>query len=408
MGKRKIGIGMVGYKFMGKTHSHAYRDLPFYFDLEVDPVMQAIAGRDEAGVSAAAAKFGWASYETDWRRLLERDDIDVIDIGAPNNQHAEIAIAAAQAGKHILCEKPLAMNSREARQMLEAARSAGVIHMICHNYRYVPAVKYMKQLISEGVLGEIYHMRAVYLQDWIMDPEFPLVWRLRKEICGSGTHGDLMAHSIDLARYLVGEITEVSGMMETFIKERPLGEMSGGLNAKVDSVQKGKVDVDDAVAFIGRFANGAVGVFEASRFAKGNRNGNRFEINGSKGSVRWDMENMNHFELYLEQDAPGQQGFRTISCTEGVHPFMEAYWPAGHIIGYEHTFINIANAFIQGVATGVNPQPSFEEGYRNQVVLDAVEQSAQTRQWVAIAQPGCGADEAAAGAEQTDGQEAAQ
>ncbi len=384
MGKRQIGIGMVGYKFMGKTHSHAYRDLPFYFDLDVEPVMRAIAGRDEAGVRTAASKYGWASYETDWRKLIERDDIDMIDIGTPNNTHAEIAIAAARAGKHIICEKPLAMTSEQAKQMLDAAQGAGVIHMICHNYRYVPAVRYIKQLISQGVLGQIYHIRAVYLQDWIMDPEFPLVWRLRKEVCGSGTHGDLMAHSIDLARYLVGEITEVSGVMETFVKERPLGEMSGGLNAKLDSAQRGQVDVDDAVAFLAKFDNGALGVFEASRFAKGNRNGNKFEINGSKGSVRWDMENMNHFELYLEDDQPGQQGFRTISCTEGVHPFMEAYWPAGHIIGYEHTFINIAHALMQGIATNTNPQPSFEDGYRNQLVLDAVEQSAQSRKWINV------------------------
>jgi len=386
---------MVGYKFMGKTHSHAYRDLPFYFDLDVEPVMRAIAGRDEAGVRSAASKYGWASYETDWRKLIERDDIDLIDIGTPNNTHAEIAIAAACAGKHIICEKPLAMTSEQAKQMLDAAQGAGVIHMICHNYRYVPAVRYIKQLISQGVLGQIYHIRAVYLQDWIMDPEFPLVWRLRKEVCGSGTHGDLMAHSIDLARYLVGEITEVSGVMETFIKERPLGEMSGGLNAKLDSAQRGQVDVDDAVAFLGKFDNGALGVFEASRFAKGNRNGNKFEINGSKGSVRWDMENMNHFELYLEDDQPGQQGFRTISCTEGVHPFMEAYWPAGHIIGYEHTFINTAHALMQGIATNTNPQPSFEDGYRNQLVLDAVEQSAQSRKWIKVQPSGSASDKAA-------------
>lgn len=384
MGKRRIGIGMVGYKFMGKMHSHAYRDLPFYFDLDAEPAMQAIVGRDEAGVREAASRMGWASYETDWRKLLDREDIDLIDIGAPNHMHAEIAIAAAKAGKHILCEKPLAMTSEQARQMRDAAQESGVIHMICHNYRYVPAVRYIKQLISQGALGQIYHMRAVYLQDWIMDPEFPLVWRLRKEVCGSGTHGDLMAHSIDLARYLVGEFAEVSGMMDTFIRERPLGEMSGGLNAKVASEQRGTVDVDDAVAFIGRFANGAMGVFEASRFAKGNRNGNRFEINGSKGSVRWDMQHMNEFELYLDSDGAGRQGFRTISCTEDNHPFMDAYWPAGHIIGYEHTFINLAYDLIQGIANGTNPTPSFEDGYRNQLVLDAVEQSAASRQWMKV------------------------
>lgn len=385
MAKKQVRIGMIGYKFMGKAHSHAYRDLPFYFDLDAEPVMQAIAGRDEDAVKAAAAKYGWASYETDWRRLIERDDIDLIDIGTPNNTHAEIAIAAAAAGKHILCEKPLAMSVEQAASMLEAAERAGIIHMICHNYRFAPAVQYARQLIAQGTLGHIYHMRATYLQDWIMNPAFPLVWRLRKEVCGSGTHGDLMAHSIDLARFLVGEIAEVSGMMETFIKQRPLGEMSGGLSAETEGDALGEVDVDDAVAFLARFANGALGVFEATRFGKGNRNGNRFEINGSKGSLRWDMENMNHLQLYLEDDAPGMQGFRTIQCTEAVHPYAGAYWPAGHIIGYEHTFINLLHDLMNGIARNTNPAPSFVDGYRNQLVLDAVERSAVSRQWVTVA-----------------------
>lgn len=364
--KRKIRIGMIGYKFMGKAHSHAYRDLPFYWDTEMEPVLQTIVGRDEANVKRAADQFGWLSYETDWRRLIERDDIDVIDIGTPNHMHAEIAIAAAQAGKHIICEKPLAMHQEQAFTMWKAAQKAGVIHMISHNYRFAPAVQYAKKLIEEGVIGKIYHVRAQYLQDWLMDAEFPLVWRLRKDICGSGTLGDLMAHSIDLARFLVGEIKEVSGMMETFIKKRPLeGEQT-----------MADVDVDDAVAALAKFENGAFGVFEASRFGKGNRNGNRFEINGSKGSLRWDMENMNTLQLYLDEDVFGMQGFRTIHCTESIHPYAGAYWPAGHGIGYEHTFINLMSAFMQGIATNCNPSPSFEDGYRNQVLLDAIAKSA--------------------------------
>ncbi|MBP1994618.1 Gfo/Idh/MocA family protein [Paenibacillus eucommiae] len=382
--KKKVRVGMIGYKFMGKAHSHAYRDLPFYFDLDVEPVMQAVVGRNEEGVKAAADKMGWASYETDWRKLIERDDIDVIDIGSPNNTHAEIAIAAAEAGKHIICEKPLSLNVEEAVRMRDAANKAGIVHMICHNYRFVPAIQYAKKLISEGRLGQIYHVRTRYLQDWIMDPQFPLVWRLRKDVCGSGTHGDLMAHSIDLARFLVGEFVEVSGMMETFIKKRPLGEMSGGLNAEISDTEYGEVDVDDAVAFMARFDNGAMGVFEASRFAKGNRNGNNFEINGSKGSIRWDMQDMNNLQLYLEEDEAGSQGFRTISCTEQEHPYAGAYWPAGHIIGYEHTFINILHAFMQGIAEGRSPAPNFDDGVRNQIVLEAVEQSANSRQWVKI------------------------
>ncbi|WP_256975923.1 Gfo/Idh/MocA family protein [Paenibacillus sp. MY03] len=382
--KKKLRVGMIGYKFMGKAHSHAYRDLPFYFDTKVEPVMQAIAGRNQEGVQEAAEKMGWASYETDWRRLIERDDIDLIDIVTPNNTHAEIVIAAANAGKHILCEKPLAMNVEEAGRMLEAVKKAGVVHMICHNYRFAPAVRYAKQLIDSGKLGHIYHFRARYLQDWIMDPNFPLVWRMRKDVCGSGTHGDLMAHSIDLARYLVGEISEVSGMMDTFIKKRPLGEMSGGLNAEIHGDQMGDVDVDDAVAFLGRFDNGAFGVFEATRFGKGNRNTNQFEINGSKGSVRWDMQSMNELELYLEDDEQGNQGFRTITCTEGIHPYAGAYWPAGHIIGYEHTFINLLHELTNGIAENRSPSPNFEDGYRNQLVLEAVETSSVNKSWVKI------------------------
>ncbi|MFC5651049.1 Gfo/Idh/MocA family protein [Paenibacillus solisilvae] len=383
--KKKVRIGMVGYKFMGKAHSHAYRDLPFFFDTDVEPVLQTLVGRDQNAVRLAAEKLGWLSYETDWRRLMERDDIDVIDIGTPNVSHAEIGIAAAKAGKHVLCEKPLAMNALQAKEMWKAAEQAGVIHMICHNYRFVPAVQWAKKLIQEGVLGDIYHFRAQYLQDWIMNPEFPLVWRMRKEVTGSGTLGDLMAHSIDLARFLVGEIREVSGLLETFIKTRPVGEMSGGLEAAAIGGSAAEVDVDDAAAALARFENGAVGVFEATRFAKGNRNGNCIEINGSKGSIRWAMGQMNTLELYLENDPLGIQGFRSITCTEGVHPYAGAYWPAGHPIGYEHTFINLMHEFMRGISgNGGNPSPSFEDGYRNQVVLEAIEQSATAGAKVAI------------------------
>lgn len=386
MSKKQIRVGMIGYKFMGKAHSHAYRDVSFYFDSDGVPVMQAICGRDEGAVKAAAQKLGWASYETDWRKLIERDDIDMIDIGAPNNAHAEIAIAAAQAGKHILCEKPLAMSVEEAKKMLEAVNKAGVIHMICHNYRFVPAVQYAKKLIDEGSLGKIYHIRANYLQDWIMDPNFPLVWRLKKEVCGSGALGDLAAHSLDLARFLVGEFKEVNGMMETFINERPIGEMSGGLSANVKGGVLGKVDVDDASIFMARFENGAVGVFEATRFAGGNRNGNRFEINGTKGSIRWDMEQMNTLQFYSADDQIGMQGFRSINCQEEVHPYAGAYWPPAHIIGYEHTFINLIVELMNSIANGKNPTPNFEDGLNNQTVLEAVQKSAQTGRWVSISE----------------------
>ncbi|HWO96541.1 MAG TPA: Gfo/Idh/MocA family oxidoreductase [Bacillus sp. (in: firmicutes)] len=384
---------MIGYKFMGKAHSHAYRDLPFFFDTEAVPVLQAIAGRNEEGVRKAAQRMGWASYETDWRRLIERKDIDLIDIGTPNNVHAEMAIAAAEAGKHIICEKPLAMTVEQAQKVLDAVQKAGVVHMISHNYRFSPAVQFAKKLISKGRLGKIYHIRATYLQDWIMDPQFPLVWRLEKEVCGSGAHGDLAAHIIDLARFLVGEFKEVVGMMETFIKERPIAGASEGLSASAADGETGKVDVDDASVFMARFENGAIGTFEATRFAGGNRNGNRFEINGEKGSIRWDLENMNNLEVYFVDDEPGLQGFRTINCTEPHHPFAGAYWPDGHIIGYEHTFTNMMTELMKGIAGGYSPSPNFEDGLRNQIVLEAVEKSVQSNQWVKIQDIGLVANE---------------
>jgi predicted dehydrogenase len=386
MGKnqQQIRVGMVGYSFMGKAHSLAYRNLPFYFDTDAVPVRQAVSGRNEERVKEAAEKMGWATYETDWRRLIERDDIDMIDIVTPNNTHAEIAIAAAEAGKHILCEKPLALTVEQSERMLEAVQKSGAVHMICHNYRYVPAVQYAKKLISEGRLGKIHHFRATYIQDWLLDPTFPLAWRMQKEVTGSGALGDIGAHSIDLSRFLVGEIKEVVGMMETFVKERPVGDMSGGLSAKAKTDQMGEVDVDDTTAFLARFENGALGVFEASRFAGGNRNGNRFEINGEKGSIRWDMENMNNLDLYFADDEPGQQGFRTVNCTEEHHPYAGAYWPAGHIIGYEHTFINLMVEMMNGIANRSNPTPNFVDGVKNQKVLHAIEKSVENRSWVQV------------------------
>lgn len=383
-GKKKVRIGMIGYKMMGKAHSHAYRDIPFYFDTEVVPVLQAISGRDEQGVRRAAEKMGWASVEMDWHHLVESDDIDVIDIVSPNNTHADIAIAAAKAGKHIICEKPLALSVEQAQQMLDAVNKAGVVHMVCHNYRFAPAVQYAKQLIQQGKLGRIYHVRATFLQDWLMDPGYPLVWRLRKDVSGSGTLGDLGSHIIDLARFLVGEFSEVVGMMETFIRERPLGDMDIHLQGKVESSEKGEVTVDDAASFLARFENGALGVFEVSRFSRGNRAGNRFEINGEKGSVRWDMENMNNLHVYLEEDDPGLKGFRTVNCTEVEHPYGRVYWPAGHIIGYEHTFINLLAELMRGISKGISPNPNFEDGVRNQMVLEAVERSVRTGKWVNI------------------------
>ncbi|MGE7761497.1 Gfo/Idh/MocA family protein [Peribacillus sp. NPDC097895] len=382
--KTEVRIGMIGYQFMGKAHSHAYRDIPFFFKTNAKPVLKAISGRNEEALKEAAEDMGWESYETDWRKLIEREDIDVIDIVTPNHTHAEIAIAAAEAGKHIITEKPLALTLEEAKRMHEAVEKYDVIHMICHNYRFVPAIQFVKKLIEDGRLGKIYHFRANYLQDFIMDPEFPLIWRLKKEISGSGSLGDIGAHSIDLARFLVGEIKEVVGTTETFIKERPLGEMTGGLRAQVKSNATGEVTVDDAVAFITRFENGALGTFEATRFAGGNRNKNTFEINGEKGSVRWNMESMNDLDVYFSDDEQGLQGFRTINCTEVQHPYAEAYWTAGHIIGYEHTFIHLLYEFLNGIVTNIQPEPNFKDGVKNQAILTAIEQSSNNRQWEKI------------------------
>jgi predicted dehydrogenase len=381
MPKRKIRIGLIGYQFMGKAHSNAYRQAPRFFDLEWEPVLKVICGRHESAVKSAAEKYGWEEYETDWRRVVERKDIDLIDVSTPGHLHAPISLASAQAGKAVWCEKPLANTLQEAHEMHSAVKKAGVFHALFHNYRFCPAVALAKKMIENGELGEIYHFRAVYLQDWIVDPNFPLVWRLQKEFAGSGALGDIAAHSIDLARYLVGEIQEVVGCLNTFIQERPLlAQTEGGLSATA-SDQKGQVTVDDACAFLTRFHNGAMGTFEASRFALGRKNYNRFEINGSKGSLVFNLERMNELEYYNHSDPEDKRGFRVIQVTEKSHPFVSPWWPPGHIIGYEHTFIHLVADGFQKMAKGENPSPNFDDGLANQKVLNAVERSAQTGQW---------------------------
>ncbi len=301
----EIGVGLVGYKFMGRTHSNAYRQVSHFFDVEPEPRMVALCGRDESGVRQAAKTLGWEGYETDYRALVQRDDIGLVDVATIGNTHHDIVIAALRAGKHVLCEKPLANTLSEAREMVAAARDAGTVNVVCFNYRRAPAVQLAKKLAEEGRLGEIRHWRATYLQDFIMDPSFPLIWRLRKEVSGSGALGDIGAHIIDLAQFIVGPILEVVGMTETFVKERPLEEASagGGLSAS-GGAETGEVTVDDAAAFLARFEGGAIGTFEATRFAAGRRNQNSFEINGSKGSVAFDLERMNELEVFFTDDDP--------------------------------------------------------------------------------------------------------
>jgi predicted dehydrogenase len=378
----EIGVGLVGYKFMGRAHSNAYRQLPRFFDVDPAPRMAAICGRDEAGVKEAAVSLGWPSYETDYRRLIERDDVGLVDVVTPGNTHREIVLAALAAGKHVICEKPLANTLAEAGEMLAAARNAGTINTVCFNYRRAPAVQLAKKLIDEGRLGTIRHWRATYLQDFIMDPEFPLIWRLRKELAGSGALGDIGAHIVDLSQFLLGGISEVVGMMETFIKERPLEEATagGGLLAS-GGAETGEVTVDDAAAFLARFESGAMGTFEATRFAAGRRNKNAFEINGSKGTVAFNLERMNELEVFFADDDADVQGFRTVNVTEPDHPFAGAWWPPGHIIGYEHTFVHTMKDLMDGIKTGESPAPTFEDAYRVQAVLDAVERSAEGGGW---------------------------
>ena len=371
----EVGVGLVGYRFMGRAHSNAYRQVARFFDVGPAPRMLALCGRNEAAVSEAAASLGWEGYETDYGRMLKRDDIGLIDISSSGDTHHEFALAALEAGKHVFCEKPLANTLSEAREMMEAARRAGTVNMVCHNYRRVPAVQLAKKFVDEGRIGEIRHWRAVYLQDWLLDPKSPLTWRLRKETGGAGPLADLGSHLVDLAHFLVGPITEVVGVAETFVKERPLP----GTDA--ESPQMGEVTVNEAAAFLARFACGAIGTFETSPLVPGRKAREFFEINGSKGSVLFDLERMNELQVYFEDDPPEASGFRTILVTEPVHPYMEGWWPPGHIIGYEHTFVHTVKDLLDGIAAGESPAPTFEDGYRSQAVLDAVERSAESRQW---------------------------
>lgn len=382
---RSPRIGMIGYKFMGKAHSNAYKSLPMFFPQALKPEMAVLCGRNAEDLKQAAEQLGWQEQVTDWRELIAREDIDLVDINAPSDVHKEIALAAAKAGKHLFCEKPLALSLADSREMLEAAEAAGVAHMVGFNYRFSPAVRLAKKLIDSGRLGRIYHFRAWFLQDWILDPEFPLVWRLQKEIAGSGSLGDLGAHLIDLAHFLVGDIGEVTGLSETFIKERPLAAEMTGLSAKGSADgPRGEVTVDDATLFLARFANGAIGSFEATRFAAGHRSTNAFEINGSLGSVRFDFERMNELEVYLTSDDEDVQGFRRVLATDPAHEYAAAWWPPGHTIGFEHTFIHEVLELMNAIEEGRQPEPNFRDGVKCQAVLEAVERSVAERRWVGL------------------------
>jgi len=368
-----LGIGMVGYAFMGRAHSQAWRTVDRVFDLPLRPRLAAICGRDEAATTAAAARLGWAAAETDWRALIARDDVQLIDIAAPGSLHAPIAIAALQAGKHVLCEKPLANTLAEAERMAAAADAAfpcGARAMVGFNYRRVPALALARRLVEAGRIGPLRHVRAVYLQDWLVDPDSPLTWRMQADQAGSGALGDLGAHIVDLARFLTGdEITGVSAVSATFVEERPLAGAATGT---------GPVTVDDAVVFSARFGSGALGSFEATRYAAGRKNGLRIELNGADGSLAFDLERLNELEFYDgdDTDAGLAGGFRRILVTEPEHPYLAAWWPPGHIIGWEHTFTHQAADLLTAIAAGGQPAPSLADGLAVQRVLDAVQRSA--------------------------------
>ena len=395
-----LRVGMAGYAFMGAAHSHAWRTAPRFFDLPLRPELTAVAGRNAAGVRAAADRMGWASAETDWRALIERDDIDLIDICTPGDTHAEIAIAALEAGKHVLCEKPLANSVAEAERMAEAADAAaarGVYSMCGFSYRRTPALALARRMVQAGRLGQLRHVRAQYLQDWLSDADAPLTWRLDKAKSGSGALGDIGAHSIDAAQWITGHsITGVSALLETFVTERPVaGDLVGLGGHGATGAERGPVSVDDAAIFTARFtphrdstgtrpsagpvggpSAGPVGVFEATRFALGRKNAMRLELNGTAGSLAFDFEDMNSLSVYDAADGP-DAGFRKILVTEPEHPYTGNWWPTGHGLGYEHLFTHQAVDLIHAIAENRPPEPSFNDALQIQKVLAAVETSAR-------------------------------
>jgi predicted dehydrogenase len=377
---KPLNIGMIGYGFMGRAHSNAYRKVNNFFDLPYRPVLKAACARDAGKVKAFADQWGYESTETDWRKLLARKDIDCIDICTPNNTHCEIALAAAQAGRMILCEKPLAMNGPEALTMTEAVEKAKVPNMVWYNYRRVPAVTFARQLIDQGRLGKIFHYRAKFLQDWTISADLPQggqgLWRLDVAAAGSGVTGDLLAHCIDTALWLNGPMATVNAMTETFVKER-----KHNLTGKVE-----KVGIDDACAFLARFQNGSLATFESTRYARGHKALYTFEINGEKASIFWDLHDLHRLQYFDHRDEGPLRGWRSIHVTDGEHPYMGKWWVPGLQIGYEHSFIHQVADFLEGVDKGNPAQPDFRDAYRTQLVLDAVLDSAKEQKWVKVGQ----------------------
>jgi predicted dehydrogenase len=388
--KPRLGVGMIGYAFMGAAHSQAWRTAGHFFDLPYAVDMAALGGRTADAAYAAAARLGWRSVETDWRSLVARDDIALVDVCTPGDSHAEIAVAALEAGKHVLCEKPLANTVEEAEVMTAAAARAaerGVRSMVGFNYRRVPALALARRIVASGRLGTLRHVRAQYLQDWIVDPQFPLVWRLQRDKAGSGALGDIGAHIVDAAQFVVGQrIIGVSAVTETFVKQRPLPSSTSGGLAASGGEGVGDVTVDDAAIFTARLDGGVLGVFEATRFATGRKNTIRLEVNGSEGSVAFDFEVMNELQVHDARADADVAGWTRVQVTEPTHPYMAAWWPAGHLIGYEHTFTHEVVDLLNDVAGGQDPTPSFADGLQVQRVLAAVEASAAAdSRWTPVA-----------------------
>ncbi|HYZ87429.1 MAG TPA: Gfo/Idh/MocA family oxidoreductase [Bryobacteraceae bacterium] len=369
-----IGIGIIGYKFMGKAHSNAYRQISQFFDLPLKPRLKAICGRDQAKVEKMAERWGWEEAVTDWRRIIDDPEIQIVDICSPNNSHYEIAMAAFDAGKVVACEKPLAMNGAEAKTMAEAARKSGKTNTVWFNYRRVPAIAFARQLIEEGRIGRVYHFRATYLQDWTMDPSVPLVWRMDKDIAGSGVTGDLHSHIVDISNYLVSDITSVAAASQIYVKERET----------LDGAAKEAIEIEDASIFLARYADGSLGHFEATRFANGRKNFNTFEVNGEVGSLYFNLEDMSRLWYFDSREPKHVQGWRQISVWEELHPYMKNWWVPGCAIGYEHTFANQAADLIRAVADGSPMKPDFDDGLKCQLVLDAVLEAAASDQWVKV------------------------
>ena len=387
MAKKEVNIALIGAQFMGKAHSNAWRKASMFFNLPVKPVMKVICAKYENELEKAN-EYGWQETDTDWKRVVNRPDIDIVDVCTPNFLHPAVVLEAAKAGKHIVCEKPLANTLKDAQAMLAAVKKAGVKHMCGFSYRFAPAIATIKKMIQGGELGDIFHFRSAYQQDWIVDPNFPMVWRLKKKEAGSGALGDIGAHSTDMCQYLVGDIAEVCATMQTFITKRPISEIDTGITAaghKRKGSKMGKVDVDDAAIYIARIkGKNTLATFEATRFATGRRNHNCIEVYGSKGGVLWNQEDMNFFHYYNRQDPGHVQGFRRVHATDPAHPYMEAWWPTGHIIGYEHLFVHEVVDFLTQLNRKKVTYSTFEDAVSCQRVLDAVVTSTKTKKWETV------------------------